>query len=107
MHKTEMEVYGIKRTDEDDCKLSTVPELPEFSSPPSQTLKSNQDSEDYRNGSFTNSVTGSLENVDMEIIPSISEKVAARSSPVDYSFEDQIQQMSSSSPPTISKFSTQ
>lgn len=57
MHKTEMEVYGIKRTDEDDCKLSTVPELPEFSSPPSQTLKSNQDSEDYRNGSFTNSVS--------------------------------------------------
>lgn len=57
MHKTEKEVYGVKRTDEEDCKLSTVPELPEFSSPPSQTLKSNQDLTNYRNGSFTNSVS--------------------------------------------------
>lgn len=60
MHTTEKEMYGAKKSNEEEsneCKLSTVPELPELTDAFS---RSNQDLNEYRNGSFTNSVSVSF-----------------------------------------------
>ncbi|XP_024940332.1 metabotropic glutamate receptor 7 isoform X2 [Cephus cinctus] len=95
MHTTEMEVYGT-----DECNLSTVQELPELTDTPSPPIRTRSNGQSPPNeDSCTDSIqsSDSMENVHMEIIRSISEKVAARSRNLDRPREDRTHQVSSAS----------